>query len=103
MNAEVEVLLDPVSPGEVLQDEFLVPLALSQARLAEAMRVSPNRIAEIVNNRRRITADSALRLGLVFRTSPEFWLNLQTHYDLELARDALSIEEVREIEAKRVA
>ncbi len=103
MNAEDEALLDPVSPGEILQEEFLVPLALSQARLAAAMRVSPNRIAEIVYNRRRITADTALRLGLVFRTSPEFWLNLQTHYDLDVARDPISADEAREIEAQWVA
>ena len=65
--------------------------------------VSPNRIAEIVNNRRRITADTALRLGIFFGTSPEFWLNLQTHYDLEVARDVLPVDELEAIEAQRVA
>jgi addiction module HigA family antidote len=103
MNAEDDVLLDPVVPGEILQEEYLVPRALSQVRLAEAMRVSPNRIAEIVHNRRRITADTALRLGLDFRTSPEFWPNLQTHYNLEGARVALTADEAREIATRRVA
>ena len=62
----------PVTPGEMLREEFLVEYALSQNQLAKAIGISPNRIAEIVNNRRRITADSALRLGLYFGNSPEF-------------------------------
>jgi antitoxin HigA-1 len=79
----------PVTPGEMLKEEFLVEYGLSQNRLAKAIGISPNRIAEIVNNRRRITADRALRLGLYFGNSPEFWLNLQTHYDLKMARKNL--------------
>ena len=67
----------PVTPGEMLKDEFLIEYGLSQSRLAKAIGISPNRIAEIVNNRRRITADTALRLSLYFGNSPEFWMNLQ--------------------------
>jgi addiction module HigA family antidote len=69
----------PVTPGEMLKDEFLAEYGLSQNHLAKAVGISPNRIAEIVNNRRRITADTALRLSLYFGNSPEFWMNLQTH------------------------
>ena len=79
----------PVTPGEMLKEEFLAEYGLSQNRLANAIGISPNRIAEIVNNRRRITADTALRLSLFFGNSAEFWLNLQSHYDLKLARRAI--------------
>jgi addiction module HigA family antidote len=72
-----------VTPGEMLREEFLTEYGLSQNQLAKAIGISPNLIAEIVNNRRRITADTALRLGLYFGNSPEFWMNLQTHYDLK--------------------
>lgn len=75
----------PVTPGEILAEEFLAGYGLSQAALARALGISPNRIAEIANNR-RISADTALRFGLFFGTSPEFWQNLQSHYDLKLAR-----------------
>ena len=71
----------PVTPGEMLKEEFLAEYGLSQNQLAKAIGISPNRITEIVNNRRRITADTALRLSLYFGNSPEFWLNLQSHYD----------------------
>jgi addiction module HigA family antidote len=76
----------PVTPGEMLKDEFLAEYNLSQSQLARAIGISPNRITEIVNNRRRITADTAVRLSLYFGNSAEFWMNLQTHYDLKLAR-----------------
>ena len=69
--------------------------SLSQNQLAKAIGISPNRIAEIVNNRRRITADTALRLSLYFGNSPEFWMNLQTHCDLKVARANLSPEDAR--------
>jgi addiction module HigA family antidote len=87
----------------MLKHEFLIEYGLSQNRLAQAIGISPNRVAEIVNNRRRITADTALRLGLYFGNSPEFWLNLQTHYDLKLARDQLKPEAVARIKARRAA
>jgi antitoxin HigA-1 len=76
----------PVTPGEMLKEEFLAEYALSQSQLAKAIGISPNRIAEIVNNRRRITADTALRLSLYFGNSPEFWMNVQSHYDLKVAK-----------------
>ncbi|MFQ5764211.1 MAG: HigA family addiction module antitoxin [Rhodospirillales bacterium] len=93
----------PVTPGEMLKEEFLAEFGLSQNRLAKAVGVSPNRIAEIVNGRRRVTADTALRLGLYFGTSPEFWLNLQSHYDLKMARRQLKPKEVARIKARRAA
>ncbi|MEX2649926.1 MAG: HigA family addiction module antitoxin [Alphaproteobacteria bacterium] len=93
----------PVTPGEILKEEFLAEYGLSQNRLAKAIGISPNRIAEIVNNRRRITADTAVRLALFFGNSPEFWMNLQTHYDLKLAMRGLSRDEAARIKARRAA
>jgi addiction module HigA family antidote len=93
----------PVTPGEMLKEEFLAGYGLTQSQLAKAVGISPNRIAEIVNNRRRITADTALRLGLYFGNSPEFWMNLQTYYDLKMARRSLKPEEARRIKARRAA
>ncbi len=81
--------LAPIHPGEILLAEFLEPLALSQYRLAHDVSVPPRRINEIVHGKRAITADTALRLGRYFGTSAQFWLNLQTRYDLEIARDRL--------------
>lgn len=80
----------PVTPGEMLKDEFLEESGPSQNQLAKAIGISPNRPADIVKNRRRITADTALRLGLYFGNSPEFWMNLQAHYDLKMARRNLT-------------
>jgi addiction module HigA family antidote len=93
----------PVTPGEMLKEEFLAEYGLSQNQLARAVGISPNRIAEIVNNRRRITADTALRLGLYFGNSPEFWMNLQTHYDLKVARRKLKAVDAKRIRARRAA
>lgn len=93
----------PITPGEILAEEFLAGFDLTQAELARALGISPNRIAEIVQNRRRITADTALRLGLFFGTSPEFWQNLQGRYDLKMARRALPPEIAERIAAHRVA
>jgi addiction module HigA family antidote len=87
----------------MLNEEFLIEYGLSQNQLARAIGISPNRIAEIVNNRRRITADTALRLGLYFGNSPEFWLNLQTHYDLKLACMNLKPQMIARIKAQRAA
>jgi antitoxin HigA-1 len=75
--------LAPVHPGEVLQEDFLAPLGLTQYRLAKGLSVPPRRINEIVHGKRAITADRALRLARFFGTSERFWLNLQTGYDLE--------------------
>lgn len=79
-------LLDPITPGVILKEEFMEPLGLSANRLARELDVPANRISAIVAGERGITADTALRLGLYFSTEPEFWLNLQTNYDLRVAR-----------------
>ena len=91
----------PATPGEMLKEEFLAEYGLSQNQLARAIGISPNRIADIVNNRRRITADTAIRLGLYFGNSAEFWLNLQTSYDLKVARQNLKPEDAERIKAQR--
>lgn len=93
----------PVTPGEMLKEEFLAEYGLSQNQLAKAIGISPNRIAEIVNNRRRITADTALRLSLYFGNSAEYWMNLQTHYDLKIALRNLNPEDAQRIKARRAA
>ena len=89
--------LKPVHPGEVLREEFMRPLGLSVNRLALELRVPVTRMAEIVHRRRSVTSDTALRLGRLFRTTPEFWLNLQTRYDLEIARDRQEKKVEREV------
>src|SRR5450759_480740 len=93
----------PVTPGEMLKEEFLAGYGLSQNQLAKAIGISPNRITEIVNNRRRITADTALRLSLYFGNSPEFWMNLQSHHDLKMATLNLNPKDIRRIKAQRAA
>jgi addiction module HigA family antidote len=84
--------IDPIHPGEVLLQEFLEPLDVTQHRLAVSIGVPPRRINEIVHGKRRITADTALRLARYFGTTDRFWLNLQTRYDLEVERDRLAGE-----------
>lgn len=79
----------PIHPGEILLKEFLEPLGVSQYRLAKDIGVTPRRINEIVHGRRAITADTALRLGRFFNMEAQFWLNLQSHYDMEVALDLL--------------
>ncbi|MGH9804454.1 MAG: HigA family addiction module antitoxin [Candidatus Acidiferrales bacterium] len=86
--------LRPVHPGEVLREEFMRPLKLSMNRLALALRVPATRVGDIAHGRRSITPDTALRLGRLFHTTPQFWMNLQTQFDLELAKD----RELRRIE-----
>src|SRR5712671_6394500 len=76
-------LLTHITPGEILEEEFLKPKGITQYRLAKDIGVPPRRINEIVKGQRAITADTALRLGRYFGVAPEFWLNLQSHYDLE--------------------
>ncbi|MDG6348111.1 HigA family addiction module antitoxin [Luteimonas sp. 8-5] len=78
--------LDPIPPGEILFEEFMQPLGISMNALARDLGVPPNRISEIVAGRRALTADTALRLAVYFRTNPELWLNLQTDYDLRMLR-----------------
>lgn len=93
----------PVTPGEILKEEFLAGYGLSQAQLARAIGVSPNRIAEIVNSRRAITADTAVRLSLYFGNSAEFWMNLQSNHDLKMARNGLPSETADLIRSRRAA
>ena len=81
--------MPPIHPGEILKEEFLEPLGLSQYRVAVDISVPPRRINEIVHGKRAISADTALRLARYFGTTDRFWLNLQTHYDLELQKDRL--------------
>jgi addiction module HigA family antidote len=79
--------LPPIHPGEILLEDYMKPLGLSAHRLAMDLHVPATRIAEIIHGRRAITADSAVRLGRYFKTTPRFWLNLQNAYDLELIED----------------
>lgn len=89
------------TPGEILLEEFLKPMGITQYRLAKEIGVPPQRIGEIVAGRRAITADTALRLGVFFGTDAQSWINLQTRYDTELAREALSeaLSRIRPFEA----
>jgi addiction module HigA family antidote len=82
-------MMDPIHPGEILMEEFLEPLGVSQYRLAKDISVPPRRINEIVHGKRSITADTALRLARFFGTTERFWLNLQVRYDLEVEKDRL--------------
>ncbi len=81
--------MKPIHPGEVLFEEFLEPMGISQYRLAKDTSVPARRINEIVHGARSVTADTALRLGRYFGTSAQFWLNLQTHFDLEVQQDKI--------------
>jgi addiction module HigA family antidote len=81
--------LPPIHPGEILREEFLVPLGMSANELALALRVPATRINDIVNQKRGITADTALRLGRYFGTTSRFWMNMQASYELEVAEDRL--------------
>ena len=92
-----EKKMSPVHPGEVLLEEFLKPMGLSQNRLAVSVGVPPRRINEIVLGKRGVSADTALRLGRFFGTTPQFWLGLQSDYDLDVAADALGPRFEREI------
>jgi addiction module HigA family antidote len=95
--------LAPVHPGEVLQEEFLKPMGLSQHRLAMNIHVPARRINEIVLGKRRITADTALRLAKYFGTSAQFWMGLQADYDLDVAADSLKGRLEQEIRSKYMA
>ena len=98
-----EKKLAPVHPGEVLLEEFLKPLDLSQHRLGLSLGVHPRRINEIVLHKRRVTAETALRLARYFGTTPQFWLGLQADYDLDLAADELGERLDREVQVRAKA
>jgi len=89
--------LTPIHPGEILLEEFLNPMQISQYRLAKEIQVDPRRINEIVHGKRAISADTALRLGTYFGMSAEFWLNLQSHYDLDQLRMEAGSDIKREV------
>ena len=84
--------LPPIHPGEILQEEFMEPLGLTQHKLAEALGVNVTRVNRIINGKSSITADTAIRLGRYFGTTPQLWLNLQTRYDLEKAKDEIEAQ-----------
>ena len=96
-----ETVMAPVHPGEILLEEFLVPLGVSQYQLAKAVSVPARRINEIVHGQRRISADTALRLARYFGTSERFWINLQARYDLEVEKDRLgaALDDIRPLSA----
>jgi addiction module HigA family antidote len=92
-----ETRIPPVHPGEVLLEDFLKPLGISQYRLAKEMKVYPRKINEIVHGKRAVTADTALRLSRYFGTSAELWMNLQALYDLEKTRDEIEEQLEKEV------
>jgi addiction module HigA family antidote len=89
--------IKPVHPGEMLREEFMKPYGLSMKKMAMDLHVPVTRIAEIVNERRGITADTALRLGRYFKNSAEFWMNMQKHYELEVAKDEIAAKVERDV------
>ncbi len=95
-----EERIAPVHPGEILLEDFLKPMGISQYRLAKWINVHPRRINEIVHGKRSITADTALRLARYFGTSVELWMNLQSHYDIEVAKDALKDRLAQEVQPR---
>jgi len=95
--------MPPIHPGETLREDFMKPLGLSVNRLALDLHVPATRIGEIVNCRRAVSVDTALRLARYFGTSPQFWLNLQSNYDLEVAQDQLAVEIGRQVRPRQAA
>jgi antitoxin HigA-1 len=95
--------LPPIHPGEILREDYMKPLQLSMNHLAMALHVPVTRIAEIVHERRSISADTAIRLARYFKTSPKFWLNLQAAYDLEVVSDRSLSQIEREVQVRQEA
>lgn len=95
--------MNPVHPGEVLMEEFLKPMSISQYKLAKDISVPARRINEIVHGQRAVSADTALRLGKYFGMSPQFWINLQSHYDLDMEEDRLGDKLAKEVHVLAVA
>jgi addiction module HigA family antidote len=95
--------LSPIHPGEILHEEFLKPLGMSMNKLAAELHVPANRISQIVEGRRSVTGETALRLARYFGTSAEFWLGIQKDYDLERARDAFEAEVQRQVRPREKA
>jgi addiction module HigA family antidote len=99
----LEQKLPPIHPGEILLEEFLKPMEISQYRLAKDINVPPRRINEIVQGKRAVTPDTALRLSRYFGLSERFWINLQSHYDLEVEKDRLEDRLEKEVHVYRTA
>lgn len=97
------VKIPPPHPGEILFEEFMKPMNLTANRLATELRVTPARVGEIIHGRRAITAETALRLARFFGTSARLWVNLQAHYDLDVAADTLEAKIKRDVHPRRVA
>ena len=95
--------IDPIHPGEILLEEFLTPMQLSQNKIAADLGVPPRRINEIIHGKRRITADTALRLAHYFKMSPQFWLGLQMDYDLDVEEDRLADRLPEEVKTYQAA
>ena len=95
--------LEPISPGEILLEEFMKPLNISQAQLARDIKVPPNRVSQIIRGKREITADTALRLGKYFGMEPEFWLNLQMRYNMKIAKANLEKKIEKEVKPRRLS
>ncbi|MBN8729602.1 MAG: HigA family addiction module antidote protein [Acidobacteria bacterium] len=93
--------MDPIHPGEILREEYLVPLGMTANRLAMELHVPATRIHEIVKERRAISADTALRLARHFGTTAQFWMNLQSNYELDLASDAAGKEILKRVRVRR--
>lgn len=92
-------IIEPIAPGEILAAEFLEPMEMSARALAEHIDVPANRITEIIKGRRGVTGDTALRLSKALGTTPEFWVNLQAHFDLERARDEIGDLQIKPLVA----
>ena len=97
---DMTMKMPPIHPGEILEEEYLKPMEISQYRLAKDISVPPRRINEIVHGKRAITADTALRLSHYFGTSERFWMNLQVRYDLEIQKDRLDDRLEKEVVAR---
>ncbi|KAB2889933.1 MAG: HigA family addiction module antidote protein [Desulfobulbaceae bacterium] len=87
----------PITPGDILLEEFLQPMGITESRLANDIQVPANRISQVVRGQRDITADTAMRLGIYFGIEPEFWMNLQVHYNMKMAKDSIGEKIDREI------
>jgi len=93
----------PITPGDILLEEFIEPMNISRNQLAKDINVPPNRISQIINGKREITPDTALRLGRYFNIEPEFWMNLQTRYNMKKARNKIGIRIEKEVKARFTA
>lgn len=92
MTLKSATTIEPIHPGEILHAEFLEPIGISANKLAKHIQVPTNRVTSIINGQRGISGDTAIRFSHAFGTTPEFWMNLQSHYDLECAKDAANVE-----------